>query len=163
LGNWSSIVDDILSEEDGSDFSFGLFFAITCNEDVPFVREENIASQTRDTFLGDDRVREQQAACKYWPRVVLPRSYRLPVHSSVPTLFTTGDADGGTPLSYTPHVARGFPNAVVVVMRGQGHTEWSPCVGQLYQRLVQSGSVSGLDASSCISVTPPIFKTDGTP
>lgn len=156
-GDWSPIVDDIVSA-DNSDFSFGLLFAITCSEDVAFLREADILPQTQGTFLGDDRIRQQRAACGYWPKVSLPRGYRTLVHSSAPTLLVTGDADGGTPLWYTDHVALGFSNAVKVVIRGQGHTEWNDCLGRLYQRLVRSGSVQDLGAPPCEPIPSPPFK-----
>jgi pimeloyl-ACP methyl ester carboxylesterase len=158
-GDWSPIAGDILSTDDDNDFSLGLFFAITCNEDVPFLRDADVVAQTQGTFLGDDRVRQQQAACRYWPRAALPPAYREAVHSSVPALFVTGDADGGTPLWYTHHVSEGFSNAVEIVIRGQGHTEWNDCVSQLYQRLVRDGSVSGLKVPKCEPIPRPAFKT----
>lgn len=159
--DWSPLVEGILSGARGYDsaLSFGLFFSITCNEDVAFVREEDVVRQTQGTFLGDYRVRQQQAACKHWPKVSLPADYRTPVRSSVPTLFVSGDTDGGTPLWFTGHVAPGFSNRVEVVLGGRGHTEWSDCVGQLYERFVRSGAVRGLDASSCKPVPRPAFKT----
>ncbi len=159
LGDWSPIVDDMASGAGGSDFSFGLFFAITCNEDIPFMSQQDIASQTQGSFLGDHRIREQQAACKYWPRTALPPGYRKAVHSSVPALFVTGDADGGTPLWYTRHVVEGFPNAAVVVVHDQGHTEWNDCVAGMYRRLIESGSANELQGSRCAPVPRPPFKT----
>jgi pimeloyl-ACP methyl ester carboxylesterase len=157
-GDWNPIADDIVSA-DNSDFSFGLLFAITCSEDVAFLRAADILPQTQGTFLGDDRIRQQQAACEYWPKAPLPRGYRTLVHSSAPTLLVTGDADGGTPLWYTEHVARGFSNAVEVVIGGQGHTEWNDCLGRLYERLVRSGSLRDLGSASCTPIQPPPFKT----
>ena len=58
-GDWSPIVDNMLSyaRDIEQDLSFGLFFASTCNEDVPFVNEKDVAAATRDTFLGDYRLR----------------------------------------------------------------------------------------------------------
>jgi pimeloyl-ACP methyl ester carboxylesterase len=158
-GDWSPLADDLLSGAKATDaeLSLGLFFAITCNEDVAFVRENAIAPATAGTFLGDYRVRQQQVACKEWPRVSLPEGYRTPVQSSVPVLFVSGDADGGTPLWYKEHVAPGFSNRVEVVAKGQGHTEWSDCISQLHQRLVRSGSVNGLDPS-CEALPRPPFK-----
>ena len=161
LGDWSPLVERILSDARGRDsaLSFGLFFSITCNEDVAFVREEEVVPETQGTFLGEYRVRQQQAACKDWPKVSLPTDYRTPVRSSVPTLFVSGDSDPATPLWFTEHVAPGFSDRVEVVLSGQGHTEWSDCVGQLYQRLVRSGAVRGLDGSSCEPVPRPPFQT----
>jgi pimeloyl-ACP methyl ester carboxylesterase len=158
-GDWNPVVKEILSDAHDADsaLSFGLFFAITCSEDVAFVREQDVASETQGTFLGDYRLRQQQAACKPWPLAALPKDYRVPIKSAVPTLFVSGDADGGTPLWYTEHVAAGFAHRIQVVAKGQGHTEWSDCIAQLQQQLVRSGSVNGLNPA-CPAVPRPPFK-----
>ncbi|MGH8285470.1 MAG: alpha/beta hydrolase, partial [Steroidobacteraceae bacterium] len=51
-GDWSPIVEGILSyaRELDSAASLGLFFSITCSEDVAFVREADVAPETRGTF-----------------------------------------------------------------------------------------------------------------
>jgi hypothetical protein len=161
LGNWNPIVDGILSDsrDADSDLSLGLLFAITCNEDVRFLDEKEILPQTKGTVLGDYRVREQQAACKPWPKSALPDDYRKPVHSSVPTMFVSGDTDGGTPLWFMQHVAPGFTEHVEIVARGQGHTEWSDCIAQLYGRLISTGAVRELIGASCDPVSRPSFET----
>jgi pimeloyl-ACP methyl ester carboxylesterase len=160
-GDWSPIVDGIRSNarEGDDDLSWGLFFSITCSEDLPFVREEDVVRETHGTWLGDYRLRQQQAACKRWPRSILPKNYRKPIKSSVPTLFVTGDLDGGTPLWFTDRVAEGFSNHATVVVHGQGHTEWNECVARMFELLVRSGSVRGLDSHSCPAIPLPPFKT----
>ncbi len=161
LGNWNPIVEGILSDsrDADSDLSLGLLFAITCNEDVRFLDEKEIRPQTQGTFLGDYRVREQQAACKTWPKSALPVDYRKPVHSSVPTMFVSGDTDGGTPLWYMQHVVPGFAERIEIVARGQGHTEWSNCIAELYQRFIRTGAVQELVGASCEPLSRPSFKT----
>ena len=158
-GDWDPIVKDLLSDAREADpaFSFGLFFSITCSEDVAFIREQDIAPATRGTFLGDYRVRQQQAACKEWPTRKLPKDYRAPITSAVPTLFVSGEADGGTPLWFADHVAAGFSNRLQVIVKGQGHTEWSDCLALLHRQLVLGGSVSGLNPS-CPEVPRPPFN-----
>jgi hypothetical protein len=160
LGDWSPIADGILSDAraDDPDFSFGLFFSITCSEDVAFIREEDVVPETQGTFLGDYRVRQQQAACKFWPKASLPKGYRKPVQSSVPTVFGFGDTDGAMPLWFMEHSAQGFSHRLEVVMRGQGHTEWNDCIAGIYQRLVVAGSVEGGDTSGCLAIPRPPFK-----
>jgi len=159
-GDWSPVVDGILSRvSNDDDFSFGLFFSITCSEDLPFVSEDAIAAATRGTALGDYRIRQQQQACKLWPTTALPKDYRKPVATGVPTLFVTGDSDGGTPLWFTDRVAKDFSHHVTVVVHGQGHTEWNPCVARLFEQLVGSGSVDNLQASACPAIPLPPFKT----
>jgi pimeloyl-ACP methyl ester carboxylesterase len=161
LGDWSAFVEGIMSNARNADagVSFGLFFAITCNDDVAYIREEDIVRETQGTFLGDYRVRQQQAACKDWPRVSRAADYRRPVRSTVPTLFVSGDTDGATPLWMTQRVAPGFPNRFEVVLAGRGHTEPSDCIPRLYERFVRSGTVRGLDASACRPVPRPPFRT----
>jgi pimeloyl-ACP methyl ester carboxylesterase len=158
-GDWSALVKDLLSDaHDGnSALSFGLFFSITCSEDVAFIHQQDIATETQGTFLGDYRVKQQQAACKEWPTRTLPKDYRAPITSAVPTLFVSGDADGGTPLWYADHVAAGFSNRIQIIVKGQGHTEWSDCLARLYQQLVRGGAVSGLNPS-CPDVPRPPFN-----
>ncbi len=158
-GDWGPLAKSLLEDarDADPDFSFGLFLSITCSEDVAFIREQDIARETQGTFLGDYRVRQQQAACKEWPTRTLPKDYLAPVTSAVPTLFVSGDADGGTPLWYADHVAAGFSNRLQVIVKGQGHTEWSDCLAQLYQQFVRSGSVRGLN-HSCPAVPRPPFK-----
>src|SRR5262249_16234099 len=99
-GDWAPVVEGILAYARNldEDISLGLFFSLTCSEDMAFIREQDVALQTQGTFLGDYRLRSQQAACKQWPRSTLPKDYRKPIRSNVPTLFVTGDLDGGSPL-----------------------------------------------------------------
>ena len=160
LGNWKPIVEGILSDarDTDADISLGLLFAITCSEDLPFLDAKEILPQTRGTFLGDYRVRQQQAACKAWPKVSLPIGYRAAVHSSVPTMFVSGDADGGTPLWFMEHVAPEFTKHATIVAQGQGHTEWSDCISHLYDRFVIDGSVNEVVGASCVPIPRPSFK-----
>jgi pimeloyl-ACP methyl ester carboxylesterase len=137
--------------------SFGLFFSITCSDDIPFITEEDISRETAGTFLGDYRVRSQQAACREWPRTPLPPDHRTPVHSDVPALFISGDSDPATPLWFTEHVAPHFTNRVEVVVAGQGHTEWSSCLAELHEKLIRSGSVVALRGATCPAVPRPPF------
>jgi|SRR6516164_1424904 hypothetical protein len=92
-GDWAPIVKEILEDERDADndLSLGLLLSITCSDDVPFVRQGEVAAATRNTFLGDWRLRQQQAACKAWPHSVAPASYREPIHTRVPTMFVSGD------------------------------------------------------------------------
>lgn len=161
LNAWSPIVDGILEQARSADsaLSLGLLLAITCSEDVAFIQESEIKPATRDTYLGDFRIRQQQRACRSWPQTSLPANYRDPVRSSAPTMFVSGDMDAASPLWFTDRVAKGFPNRLEVIMRGRGHTEWNTCVEGLYERFVRSGSVQGIDASSCAAEPRPAFRT----
>jgi pimeloyl-ACP methyl ester carboxylesterase len=160
--DWAPTVKGILesARDADSNLSFGLFLSITCSDDVPFVREDDVRPSSRSTFLGDWRLRQQQAACKLWPRAAVPGRYREPVHTQVPTMFVSGDSDGGTPLWFTAHAAAGFQNRIEVIMSNRGHTEWAPCIETLYQRFLNQGSVQGLEPSTCAHLSRPPFQIE---
>jgi hypothetical protein len=165
LGDYSAIVAGVLSNARRADeeLSFGVFFSITCSDDVAFLREEDIARETQGTWLGDYRVRQQQGACREWPKVTEPADYRAPVRSAIPTLFVSGDTDGATPLWMTAHATPGFSNRFEVVLGGRGHTDVSDCIPGLYEELVRRGDARGLDATACKPVARPPFKTENGP
>jgi pimeloyl-ACP methyl ester carboxylesterase len=161
LGDWKPIAAGMLSDSQAVDaeLSFGLLFSITCNDDVPFVREQDLGAHFERTFLRDYRLRQQQAACRIWPKGPVPEGYRTPVTSSVPTLFASGDLDGGTPLWFTEHAAKGFSESITVIQHGQGHTEWNECLGRIYEQFIRTASVRELDIRKCGAVPRPPFKT----
>jgi pimeloyl-ACP methyl ester carboxylesterase len=158
--DWSGIVDGILTDARGLDsaLSVGLLLSITCSEDLALVREADVRRETQGTALGDFRVRQQLEACREWPTYAVPASYRRPVRSRVPVLFASGDTDVATPLWYTERVAPGFSNRHEVIQAGLGHTEWSECTLQAYQRFLDAGGVRGVVRSVCPAPTPLPFK-----
>jgi pimeloyl-ACP methyl ester carboxylesterase len=159
-GNWAPVGEHILTHarEADAEESWGLFLAITCNEDVAFLREADIEPQTRGTVIGDYRVRNQQAACSHWPRYALTKNFRAPFHSDVPTLIVSGDLDPATPLAFTRHIAPGFSQRFEVILHGQAHSGWSDCVARLYDNFVRSGTTHTLK-ETCEKEEPrPPFK-----
>lgn len=159
--NWSPIVEGILAQARGFDAAYGagLFFSITCAEDMAFLLDDEIPDASQSTFLRDYRLRQQQAACEHWPKASLPAGYRERVRSSVPAMFVSGDMDSASPLWFTERVAPDFANRVEVVARGQGHTEWNKCIGRLYETFVQKGDARGIDPSVCEPIPRPPFRT----
>ena len=158
-GDWTPISEGILAQAQGVDreYALGLWLSITCSEDLAFLREEDVAPASEGTFLRDYRVREQQAACRHWPKAQLPADYREPLRTDIPTMFISGDRDAATPLSFTAHVAPGFSNRVEIVARGQGHTEWNGCVAERFRQFIESGKAGGIDPV-CPAMPRPPFR-----
>jgi pimeloyl-ACP methyl ester carboxylesterase len=132
----------------------GYFLAITCSEDLPYVREPEIPAAVAGTFLGDLRVRKQLAACGSWAAARLGPGFHKPVTSDVPTLVLSGSADPATPPSSGERVARPLKRSRHVVVQDGGHAlegmQNGECVQQMIARLIAAGSAESLD-TSCVS------------
>ncbi|HEX6833906.1 MAG TPA: alpha/beta fold hydrolase [Rudaea sp.] len=159
-GDWNPIVEKMLQRlrDSATDISWGLFFTITCSEDVAFLDEAQIHAQTDGTYLGDHRVRSQQAVCADWSKYPLPAHYRDPVRTSVPTLFVSGELDPATPLWFTEHAAPGFSERHEIVLYGQGHMGWNDCVARTFVQFVRDGSVRNLKETCAERAARPAFK-----
>lgn len=129
----------------------GFFLSATCAEDVQFIDEDDIRRATDGTFLGDYRVRRQQAACRIWPKGEgIGADFQEPVTAGVPVLVLSGEVDVATPVADGERVAQSLPNARHIVMPGQGHGfENADCLSRLVSQFIARGSHEGID-TSCV-------------
>lgn len=128
---------------------FGLGMSTVCQEDMPRITEADIVAETRNTFLGDHRVRTQRAACGEWPRRPLPASLADPVVSDVPALLVSGAYDPATAPRWGTVAARTLRNSLHLVVPG-GHTPQSPCLDRITYAFLERGTVQGLD-TACVA------------
>jgi hypothetical protein len=76
----------------------------------------------------------------------------------VPALLLSGEFDPATPASYGAVAAKGFRNALHLVVPGQGHgQEQSPCVQRLLRNFIEAGTPNGLDTACFAAITPAPF------
>ena len=134
----------------------GLLLSFTCAEDVSRIRPEEVARETAGSFIGDQRVRNQMAACSVWPKRDVPKDYYRPLRSQVPVILVSGDLDPVTPPSWGEIALRYFPNGMHVVIPGT-HTPTNDCVNELGRKLFLTGIVRGLDGNCAAATTLPAF------
>jgi pimeloyl-ACP methyl ester carboxylesterase len=146
------------------DFALGLFLSVTCAEDVARIDETAISMATRDTFLGDYRVRQQMEACRNWDVGTAPRTLATPLTSNVPALLISGEVDPVTPARMGAEVARTLPNARHVVLARHGHTLsiGRGCMRAALARFVESATTAGIDFSCVPLVTRHWFTMPGS-
>ena len=130
--------------------TMGLFFSVTCAEDIPFIDPAQVPARTANTFLGDYRVAQQTAACGVWPRAKIEPGHREPVHSDLPVLVINGERDPVTPPDFGPRVTRAMTHAVRVVIPWGSHGGDDPCRDKIQADFIEKGSGEGLDLS-CVS------------
>lgn len=140
--------------------SHGLFITATCAEDVAFIDEEDVRRATAGTFLGDYRVRRQQAACRIWPKGEgIDPDFQKPVTLDVPVLIVSGEFDTATPPSEAARVAEYLPNARHVVFPNQAHDLTNPgCASALITQFIHSGSSRSLDTACVAETRRPAFR-----
>jgi pimeloyl-ACP methyl ester carboxylesterase len=137
----------------------GLYFSVTCAEAIPFITEQEIVAETRETFLGDRRVRAHIAACTEWPRGDVPENFTDPVKSEIPVIMFSGEADGSTPPWIAAGAVKYFANGRQIIAHHTGHQIDGPCTWDLMQAFLKTPSVRQLDSSCIEKAKRPRFAT----
>jgi pimeloyl-ACP methyl ester carboxylesterase len=159
-GDWKLLGETAAHFASGRDFGSladGYYLSLTCAEDVPYIREDEIAPAVQGTFLGDFRIRKQQEACAAWPVKPVDRKFLDPVVSDVPVLLISGERDPVTPLVSAERAARTLKNSLSVVVPDGSHGYFGlegglECFDNLVNRFIEAGTVQGLD-TSCLART----------
>lgn len=148
----AKILSGDLSELAGS----GMQYSVMCSEDVDLLRPRK---QDADTILGTQMIAAMKAVCSVWPRGSRPADFHEPLHTARPVLLLAGQYDPVTPPRYAEEVARGLPDARVLVLNGQAHSVMAAgCAPQLIQHFVEKLDPKTLDASCLDRLQPtPIF------
>ena len=160
-GNFAPIATFLIRHRESGTFD-GLYLAITCTEDVPFVSD---GAEARDepTYLGSYRIREQRAACKDWPRGVPPEWRNHPVSASVPVLILSGRLDPVTPPAFGAELARTLTNSRLLTVPFGGHSRGGlrglECLEASLTRFVERGDFEELDSGCLDRISRPPFST----
>ncbi|HKA23211.1 MAG TPA: alpha/beta hydrolase [Blastocatellia bacterium] len=137
----------------------GMSLSVLCAEDVPFITEEEIKSNTAGTFYGDYRARTSSKACEQWPRAKVAASFAEPVKSDIPILMITGDLDPVAPPWLAAGAARFLPNSRHISIPNTGHHFRFECTDNLIAEFLSKGSAKGLDDSCVREIERPPFIT----
>lgn len=141
-----------LSELMGS----GMQYSVICSEDADLLTAR---PQDAHTILGTRMVDALKAVCSVWPKGTRPADFHQPLKTATPVLLLAGQYDPVTPPRYADEVAKGLPNARVLVFKGQAHSVMAVgCAPQLIQHFVEKLDPKTLDASCLDRLQPtPIF------
>ena len=156
-GDYRAAAEAVLRQRRGfsGDIALGMFLSVTCTEDIPRITDAAISEATRDTFLGEYRVRQQMTACRNWVAGTAPEQAGQPLRSDVPALLISGEVDPVTPPRNGDEVARTLPNARHVVIPGHGHTMsiGEPCIATALKQFIQTANARDVDLS-CVTRNP---------
>lgn len=129
----------------------GLYFSITCTEDVDRTDPQQLEAHNRGTFLADHRSRPHIEGCKGWPRGKLPAGFGEEVQSNVPVLLINGANDPATPPSAGRAAMSRLTNARMIVVPYGGHSSegliGEDCVKKIAERFLQTADQRSLDVT----------------
>jgi len=143
--------------------AMGMFFSVTCAEDIPFIDPAQIPARTAGSFLSDYRVRQQMAACAVWPRAKVPAGHQDAVRSDVPVLLISGERDPVTPPAFGERAARLLTNSLKIVVPWGAHGGETDCVDGLQKEVLKKGTVKGIDTSCVAKIGMQPFETVAKP
>ncbi len=86
----------------------GMQNSVICSEDVPFFAGTIDRNAISRTYQGGDQLDAFLEICKLWPRGPVDPDLHSPLHSEIPTLLLSGEADPVTPPADAERAARGL-------------------------------------------------------
>jgi pimeloyl-ACP methyl ester carboxylesterase len=148
----AKILSGDLAELSGS----GMQYSVICSEDADLLTPR---PQDADTLLGTHMIDAFKAICSVWPKGSRPADFHRPLETTRPVLLLAGQYDPVTPPRYAEDVAKGLPDARVLVLKGQGHSVMAAgCMPRLIKHFVEKLDPKTLDASCLDRLQPtPIF------
>jgi pimeloyl-ACP methyl ester carboxylesterase len=156
-GDWKHLGGGIVQQRYGTLMALaqGLFFSVTCAEDAPHITEKEIVARTAGSFLRDDRVRRQKAACDLWPRAKVEPGYREAAHTDLPVLALNGHLDPVTPPDFGRRTIASYPNSLFLEVPYEGHSISSDCPVRIAEKFIDRASLQGID-TSCLKEMKPV-------
>lgn len=140
--------------------AYGMNAAVICTEDVPYFGAVEPAALAK-TYFGAMQLEGLQALCEGWPKGVMDADLREPLHSTVPALLLSGEADPVTPPESAARAAKGFTDVAHVVVRGQGHGQIGvSCAGRVVAAFLDARTAKGLDVKCLEAAAPAPFFLD---
>lgn len=142
----------------GETMADGMGLSVVCSEDYPFFDDRAIAERTRDTYLGAVQTDSLKLVCPIWPKGEIPKDFKSPLHSDVPVLLLSGQADPVTPPENGEVTRAQLGNALHLVAKGQGHVVvHRGCIPKLAAEFISAGTFEGLDTSCVGRIAPQAF------
>jgi len=158
-GDWKHLGEWVVQLRYGSlvGLAQGLFFSVTCSEDAPHITDKEIAARTAGSFLRDDRVRRQKAACDLWPRAKLEPGYREAARTDLPVLAINGHLDPVTPPDFGRRTVASYHNSLLLEVPYEGHGISNDCPVRIAEKFIDRASLKGLDTSCLAGIKPTPF------
>jgi pimeloyl-ACP methyl ester carboxylesterase len=143
----------------GDQLANGMQYSVICSEDEPFFAAANIdRTAMAKTYQGTELVDDLHEICKLWPRGPVDADLHAPLHSDIPTLLLSGEADPVTPPADAERAAAGLTRHRHLILKGEGHGQLATgCMPKLMADFLDSAAPDELDATCLEQHSPEPF------
>jgi pimeloyl-ACP methyl ester carboxylesterase len=140
----------------GDQLANGMQYSVICSEDEAFFAAANIdRTAMAKTYQGTDMVDALAEICRLWPHGPVDADLHAPLHSDIPTLLLSGEADPVTPPADAERAAAGLTRHRHLILKGEGHGQVAiGCVPRLMADFLNDAVPDKLDAT-CLDVHAP--------
>ena len=144
----------MMAREIRGQLASGMQNSVVCSEDVPFFPA--VDRQRLDaTYQGTEQLDALAEICKLWPKGPVDADLHDPLHSEVPSLLLSGEADPVTPPANAERLARGLARHRLLVLSGEGHGQLATgCMPRVVAAFLDARDPQALDAA-CLEVHRP--------
>jgi pimeloyl-ACP methyl ester carboxylesterase len=144
----------MMAREIRGQLASGMQNSVVCSEDVPFFGGVD-RLKLEATYQGTEQLDALAEICKLWPKGPVDTDLHAPLHSDVPTLLLSGEADPVTPPANAKRLAQGLAHHRLLVLPGEGHGQLATgCMPRLVAAFLDARDPQGLDAA-CLEVHHP--------
>ncbi len=149
----------LFSREVGGLLATGMQMSVLCSEDVPLFAAAHVdRGRLGATYQGTDQIDALQEICTLWPRGPVDADLHEPLHSDIPTLLLSGEADPVTPPADAEELARGLSRHRHLILAGEGHGQLGTgCMPRLMAEFLNSTDPPRIDARCLSRHRPPPF------
>jgi pimeloyl-ACP methyl ester carboxylesterase len=146
----------MLARQVGDQIASGMQLSVVCSEDEPLFGAAGVdRRRIAQTYQGTDQLDALEEICKLWPRGPVDPDLHRELHSDVPTLLLSGEADPVTPPAGAVRAAEGLTQHRNLVLLGEGHGQLATgCVPQLIAAFLDDPKPQALNAD-CLRVHRP--------
>jgi pimeloyl-ACP methyl ester carboxylesterase len=143
----------------GDQLANGMQYSVICSEDEPFFAAANIdRAAMAKTYQGTELVDALHEICKLWPRGPVDADLHAPLHSDIPTLLLSGEADPVTPPADAERAASSLTRHRHLILKGEGHGQLATgCMPKLMADFLDRAAPDELDATCLEQHSPEPF------
>lgn len=161
-GNWSSFTNSATTHRAAlsRDLYLGMYFSVTCAEDIWRVSADDVKRETAGTIAGDYWYRQLTGACGVWPHAAPAREVAKPFHANRPALIISGAFDPVTPPRWGAATAMILPHSRHIVIENASHSfaGLSGCIDKLMTQFVIDPDPQRIDTSCVANLALPPIK-----